>query len=88
MISFDLNILSYSVLIGVLYAGLGYMKNRSREDFDIVKFMRTIGVGAFVGVVAPYVGLDLATFDFENVATTAGLIFFIQTTLQALVRRK
>lgn len=82
----DLTSVSYSVLVGLFYAGLGYLKNRGREDFEAKKFLRTVAVGAVVGLVAPYIGLDLA--NFESVATTTGIIVLLQTILQAMVRKR
>jgi multisubunit Na+/H+ antiporter MnhB subunit len=81
----DLNLIAYTTAVGIIYASLGYLKNR--RDFELRKFLRTVGVGALVGVIAPFFGLDLASFDFEKVATTGGLIFFIQTLLQILVSK-
>jgi hypothetical protein len=81
----DLNLIAYATAVGIIYATLGYLKNRRTEDFEFKKFLRTVGVGALVGVIAPFFGLDLASFDFEKIATTGGLIFFIQTLLQIII---
>ena len=83
----DLNLIAFTTVVGVIYASLGYMKNRGAEDFELRKFLRTVGVGAFVGVIAPFFGLDLASFDFEKIATTGGLIFFIQKLLQIIIAK-
>jgi hypothetical protein len=83
----DLNLIAYTTAVGIIYASLGYLKNHRAEDFELRKFLRTVGVGALVGVIAPFFGLDLASFDFEKVATTGGLIFFIQTLLQIIVSK-
>jgi hypothetical protein len=87
MIAFDLNMIAYTTVVAIIYAGLGYLKNRRAEDFELRKFLRTVGVGALVGVIAPFFGLDLANFDFEKIATTGGLIFFIQTLLQIIISK-
>jgi len=83
----DLNLIAYTIVVGIIYASLGYLKNRGAEDFELRKFLRTVGVGALVGVIAPFFGLDLASFDFEKIATTGGLIFFIQTLLQIIITK-
>ena len=83
----DLNLIAYTTVVGIIYASLGYLKNRRAEDFELKKFLRTVGVGALVGVLAPFFGLDLVSFDFEKIATTGGLIFFIQTLLQIIIAK-
>lgn len=42
---------------GLIVAGLGYFKS-TPEEFDAQKFFVTVGIGAVVGGVAGYTGMD------------------------------
>ena len=51
------------VLSAILLACLGYWKNRPEEDFNQLKFLRTIIVGILVGVVQIQLNLTPASAE-------------------------
>lgn len=70
-------------LSGIGYAVLGYLK--SGEDFDEQKFVTTIVIGAVVGAVAAYYGLDYNTaYDW---LLTVGAVAVVEILVKALWKR-
>ncbi|MEM4306642.1 MAG: hypothetical protein QXD61_11810 [Candidatus Caldarchaeum sp.] len=84
----ELSFLLYGAFVGLVYAGLGYLKNRGREEFAALKFGRTVALGAVVGAAATALGVDVSILDFESLTTVAGFIYILQTLLQAFLARK
>ncbi len=48
----------YGALGSLFLNGSKYLKDIKKEDFDIVKFAKSLSLGAVVGFVAPFIGVD------------------------------
>ena len=81
-----LNTVVFSMFVGAIYGFLGYLK--SRKPFNPRKLAFTVAVGAFVGLVAPYTGIELNETSVESYATATGMVVLLQTVLQAMLKRE
>ena len=71
--------MNLSILVGIgagiSRAGLGYLKNKAKEDtqIDWNKAAPTLIMGALIGIYSVYNGIDLITT--EGILMTTGLTF-------------
>ena len=73
------------LVAGAVTALLGYAKNVTVEDFDPKKAFQTICVGAFVGAVAGYYGMDYNTA--EEWLGSIGAITVFEYVKKAIIRK-
>ena len=65
----------YGLMSGIIYAGLGYLKSRKKEDFDPYKFGKSVMLGGIVGIVLGLLDIPLSEANFEVFAyTTSGTV--------------
>lgn len=69
---------------GVMAAGIGYLKNKG-EEFDGMKFTRTIVVGGIVGALGEGFGVSPETAE-EWLAYPIA-IYFVDAAVKAVYRR-
>jgi len=75
--------LAYGVIGGALYAVSGYLK--SGEKFDSKKFVKTIVLGALVGLTNSILGLPI-TEDAVLLALSAGEVAILENFVKAVVK--
>ncbi|MCS7117242.1 MAG: hypothetical protein NZ957_00425 [Thaumarchaeota archaeon] len=71
-------------LYGAVFAGAGYLKSRKFEDFSLRKFLKTVAIGALVGLVAPRLGLELNDLRLDELMLTGGLVTLLNDLLGAI----
>lgn len=81
----SLNLVALGALTGSIYAVLGWLK--SKRPFNARKFGQTVALGAVVGALAPFAGIEVNEATVETYASITGLIVLVQTILQGLWRR-
>ncbi|MCJ7816495.1 MAG: hypothetical protein MUP55_01435 [Candidatus Aenigmarchaeota archaeon] len=72
-----------SVLSGILYSVIAYLK--SEEDFDEVKFSRTLMVGAIVGFLMGYYGIGFT--QAYDLMMSLGIIALIDQFIALLMKK-
>ncbi|MEN3047943.1 MAG: hypothetical protein ABDH63_04080 [Candidatus Caldarchaeales archaeon] len=72
-------------LYGAVFAGAGYLKSRRREEFSPRKFLRTVALGALVGLISAHLGLELDDLRLEQMLLTGGTVTLLNDLLGALV---
>ncbi len=75
---------AYGLIGGALYATSGFLKN-FEEKFDYKKFLRTLILGAIVGVTNAMLGLPI-TEDAVMVALSAGEVAIIENFLKSITK--
>jgi len=57
--------LATGALVGAVYGGFGYAvaKAKTQEDFKPVKFVKTVAIGAILGLSADQIGVDIETLE-------------------------
>ena len=84
-LSISLNLVAYGAAVGAIYATLGWLK--SKKPFIPSKFGKTVLLGAIVGALAPFAGIEVNEATMESYASITGLTVIIQSILQGLARR-
>jgi hypothetical protein len=76
----------YPILLSVLLAVLGYLKNRGKEDFSGWKFCYTIFWGIVIAIVSIYFKLQVSEAEtlVLQLATQVGLVEFTSLFFKAL----
>lgn len=79
----------FSLIVAAIYSMLVYVKKSVSEttEFDFVKFLSTIGVGAVVGLAA-YSRGEVITEEYiqQQLVMYAGIIVFLENILKIMVR--
>ncbi|MCS7094647.1 MAG: hypothetical protein NZ988_02395 [Thaumarchaeota archaeon] len=72
-------------LYGAVFAGAGYLKSRRFEGFSPRKFLKTVAVGALVGLISPHLGLDITDLRMEELLLTGGAVTLLNDLFGAIV---
>jgi len=72
------------VVAGIMYSLSSYAKKKDQE-FDWVKFVSTIGFGAFVGLVHGSIGLDLSAAN--ALLINLGAVPIVENVCKAIWRK-
>lgn len=75
----------YGIISGAITALLGYAKSHTVESFDGTKALKTLVIGAFIGLVAAYYNIDFTTA--EQWLGSIGAITVVQYVLRAIARK-
>jgi len=80
-----------AVIAGIMYSGTMYLKKSlnadNPQDFDVIKFISTVFVGAFVGIVLTYTGSPVSEQTIlTQLGAYAGIIAITENLLKTILR--
>ncbi|MCS7127347.1 MAG: hypothetical protein NZ953_03005 [Thaumarchaeota archaeon] len=75
----------FGALYGAVFAGAGYLKSRRREEFSPEKFLRTVALGALVGLTSAHLGLELDDVRLDQMLLTGGTVTLLNDLLSAML---
>jgi len=79
----------FGFIAGIVLALGGYLKNATPENFDPVKFIITLIIGMFTGLLMYYAGLDYSSAQVaaETYLINSGILAIVEVWLKTIVRR-
>ncbi len=84
----ELITVGYAILAAIVYAVFGYLKSTTQEGFEPTKFLSTIAIGAIIGVVFAFSGLQVTQEAVAiQLAAYAGLTAVIEDVVKSIWRR-
>lgn len=84
----ELITVGYAVLAAIIYAVFGYLKSTTQEGFQPVKFISTIAIGAIIGIVFAFGGLEVTQEAVAiQLAAYAGMTAVIEDIVKSIWRR-